>query len=124
MGPPWIASWSSSTAPRAAALSAVVETAHAYSFYFRHLCAQRQPLHASLHVTDRSVPQADRLSVTIAQSALGIKHSAQSDANARFKQASRTPDRQRSVLRDAVQFEIGLAPQRMPKANVIIWSGV
>jgi hypothetical protein len=55
---------------------------------------------------------------------LESKHSAQSDANARFKQASRTPDRQRSVLRDAVQFEIGLAPQRMPKANVIIWSGV
>ena len=51
----------------AAALSALVETANAYRFYFRRLCAPRRSLHAGLHVPDRPVPQAGRLSVTPAQ---------------------------------------------------------
>ena len=48
----------------AATLSALVEKASAYRFYFGVYVRSGQSLHAHLHGPDRPVPQAGRLSVT------------------------------------------------------------
>jgi Protein of unknown function (DUF2867) len=58
----------------AAAVSALVETAKGYRFYFGVYVPQRQPLYASVHAPDRPVPQAYCLSVTAAHGARDLGH--------------------------------------------------